>query len=93
MPKDYMFIIMGGTMPAAITEIYDIMDRVKKRIQVDRAEIIHLLKIVLKNDSNNGIWIRTVLNEGTNDHYISIVIIGKNAFGIKRVVGYRIEIQ
>ena len=80
-------------MPVRIAEIHDIMEKIKKGEFVDQVEIVKLIRQVLKDRSNYGIWIKKVKEEENGNNYISLVLIGENLEGKRRVVGYRIEIK
>ena len=80
-------------MPAGISEIYDIMEKIKKGVHVDRAEVVHLMKMALSNESNFGIWIKKVRDDKENDNYISVVMIGESPKGKRRIAGYRVNIR
>ena len=77
--------------PAKIAEIYEVMAKVKHGENVDKEMTFHILKDIVKDESNYGLWIKREVSDTEN--YLSFVIIGRDSTGEKKVVGYRVEIK
>jgi len=81
--------IGGPMLPVKITEIHDIIGRLKHGEEVDRDSVRHLVAEILHDRRNYGTWIKR--EKSRTENYVSVVSIGENVFGHKRVTGYRLE--
>jgi len=76
-------------MPLVITEIHQVMEKIRYGIKVNRKKVCSLMNEAIRDKANFGIWIKREINGKVN--YASIIIVGENSVGERKLIGYRIE--
>ncbi|OGF46367.1 MAG: hypothetical protein A2452_00800 [Candidatus Firestonebacteria bacterium RIFOXYC2_FULL_39_67] len=82
---------MLSHVPHSINEVHFLVDRLKHGIPVDRNEVQKLLKMVLSDKNNYGIWVKREIDDHLGQDYLSYVVIGCDAKGKLRIIGHRVE--